>query len=102
MLFQKNDAYLLAMNYVEKEYASDLQEIYHNINEAASNGEFYVRVYIYDEIKSQRLAYYLRNKLFSVTDSFNYKKDENGRVVYDSDDAPIKDKFWLDIFWTSY
>lgn len=93
-------AYAIAMDFIENTYKFDVEEIYDHINKAANNGKFYCRYYISDDTKTHSLTYYFNNKGYSCTNNYDLKKDENNKVIYDEDGAPVKDKIWIDIFWS--
>lgn len=95
----KAQAYAAAIDFIEKTYKLDVEEVYDHIKKAANNGKFYCRYYISDDTKTHSLAYYFKSQGYSCNENYNYKKNENNKVIYDENNTPIKDKIWLDIFW---
>ena len=95
----KTQAYAAAMSFIEETYKLDVEEIYDHIKKAANNGKFYCRYYIFDDTKTHSLTYYFKNQGYSCNDNYDYKKDENNKVIRNEDGTPIKDRIWIDIFW---
>lgn len=96
----KDEAYIIAMSFIEKEYKLDIEEVYDNIKKASRNGKFYYRYYTSSKTKAQDLAYYFKNNNYSCNDNYSYKKDKDDKIVYDEHNIPIYDKFWIDLFWS--
>lgn len=97
----KDKAYLTTIEYIEKEYKLDIEEIYDNIKKAANNGKFYLRYYLEDnDAKIHSLVHYFKNMNFSCSNNYEFKKNETGRIEHDKNGNPIKDKVWFDIWWS--
>lgn len=97
----KKDAHNETISVIEKEHKELIEDIFVSIKNNITKGKFYLRVYFdeKDEHKIHSLKHYFNSLNYCCNDSYNYKKDENNKLLYDETGAPIKDKIWLDIWW---
>lgn len=97
----KIDAFNKTIESIEQNYKLDIENIFDCINSLTLSGKFYCRYQITDGSKIHSLKYYLLAQGYMCSDNFEYLKDANGEIVYDADGAPIKNKMWLDIWWSN-
>lgn len=97
----RDTAFSITKAVVEERYKIDIEEIFENIRNAANIGKFYIRYYfkIEDDNLIHSLEYYMKACGYTCCSNYSYVKDKNGKVIYDDDYNPIKDKIWLDIWW---